>query len=77
MTTTVPSPVKRSIRSLAADTDLWLDDVRMLDSTPAECARSRFHWGLNSAWCALLLILADKGYIAVELGRMDHDVVIT
>ncbi|MFE2061983.1 hypothetical protein ACFXDH_06195 [Streptomyces sp. NPDC059467] len=70
-----------------------------MDSTPAECARSRdttersdltgwagygycrsrsrFHWGLHSAWCALPLILADKGYIAVELERIDHYVVIT
>ncbi|MFF5967868.1 IS982 family transposase [Streptomyces collinus] len=33
--------VKRAIRSLAADTDLWLDDVWIVDSTPVECARSR------------------------------------
>ncbi|WP_461037694.1 IS982 family transposase [Streptomyces mayteni] len=33
--------VKRVIRSLAADTDLWLDDLWVVDSTPVECARSR------------------------------------
>ena len=33
--------VKRAIRSLAADTDLWLDPVWIVDSTPVECARSR------------------------------------
>ncbi|MFE0513815.1 hypothetical protein [Streptomyces sp. NPDC058964] len=32
---------KRAIRSLATDCDLWLDDVWLVDSTPAECARSR------------------------------------
>ncbi len=33
--------VKRAIRSLAADTDLWLDPLWIVDSTPVECARSR------------------------------------
>lgn len=33
--------VKQAIRSLAADTGLWLDDVWIVDSTPVECARSR------------------------------------
>ncbi|MDX2701994.1 IS982 family transposase [Streptomyces sp. PA03-6a] len=33
--------VKQAIRSLAADTDLWLDPVWIVDSTPVECARSR------------------------------------
>lgn len=33
--------VKEAIRSLAADTDLWLDPVWIVDSTPVECARSR------------------------------------
>ncbi|TWV49627.1 IS982 family transposase [Streptomyces misionensis] len=33
--------VKQVIRSLAADTDLWLDPVWIVDSTPVECARSR------------------------------------
>ncbi|MER6249038.1 IS982 family transposase [Streptomyces griseorubiginosus] len=33
--------VKRAIRSLAADCDLWLDPVWIVDSTPVECARSR------------------------------------
>ncbi|MFB1049319.1 IS982 family transposase, partial [Streptomyces chrestomyceticus] len=33
--------VKRAIRSLAADTDLWRDPVWIVDSTPVECARSR------------------------------------
>ncbi|MFB7290032.1 IS982 family transposase [Actinacidiphila glaucinigra] len=32
--------VKEAIRSLAADTDLWLDPVWIVDSTPVECARS-------------------------------------
>lgn len=29
------------IRMLATDTDLWADDVWVVDSTPVECARSR------------------------------------
>jgi hypothetical protein len=33
--------VKRLIRVLAADTDLWTDPVWVVDSTPVECARSR------------------------------------
>ncbi len=33
--------LKRLIRVLAADTDLWADDVWLVDSTPVECARSR------------------------------------
>ncbi|TMQ79652.1 IS982 family transposase [Actinomadura soli] len=33
--------VKRIIRMLAADTDFWLDDVWIADSTPVECGRSR------------------------------------
>jgi Transposase DDE domain len=33
--------LKRLIRALAADTDLWADDVWVVDSTPVECARSR------------------------------------
>jgi len=33
--------VKRAIRMLAADTDFWLDDVWIADSTPVECGRSR------------------------------------
>jgi hypothetical protein len=33
--------VKRLIRVLAADTDLWSDPVWVVDSTPVECARSR------------------------------------
>jgi hypothetical protein len=33
--------VKRLIRELAADTDLWTDPVWVVDSTPVECARSR------------------------------------
>jgi Transposase DDE domain len=33
--------VKRLIRALAADTDLWADPVWVVDSTPVECARSR------------------------------------
>jgi hypothetical protein len=33
--------VKQVIRDLAADSDFWLDDVRIADSTPVECARSR------------------------------------
>ncbi|MCC0100847.1 IS982 family transposase, partial [Streptomyces flavotricini] len=28
-------------RTLARDTDLWHDDVWIVDSTPVECARSR------------------------------------
>jgi Transposase DDE domain len=33
--------VKRAIRDLAADSDFWLDDVWIADSTPVECGRSR------------------------------------
>ena len=33
--------IKRLIRMLAADTDLWTDPVWVTDSTPVECARSR------------------------------------
>ncbi|GAA0548490.1 DDE family transposase [Saccharopolyspora erythraea NRRL 2338] len=33
--------LKRVIRMLAVDTDLWADDVWVVDSTPIECARSR------------------------------------
>jgi hypothetical protein len=33
--------IKRLIRVLAADTDLWHDAVWLVDSTPVECARSR------------------------------------
>jgi hypothetical protein len=33
--------IKRLIRELAADTDLWDDPVWIVDSTPVECARSR------------------------------------
>lgn len=33
--------IKRLIRALATDTDLWADPVWVTDSTPVECARSR------------------------------------
>ena len=33
--------IKRLIRVLARDTDLWADPVWVVDSTPVECARSR------------------------------------
>jgi hypothetical protein len=33
--------LKRIIRDLAGDTDLWTDPVWLVDSTPVECARSR------------------------------------
>ncbi|MGH3741783.1 MAG: IS982 family transposase [Micromonosporaceae bacterium] len=33
--------LKRVIRALAADTDLWADPVWVIDSTPVQCARSR------------------------------------
>jgi hypothetical protein len=33
--------IKRIIRTLAADTDLWHDTVWIADSTPVECGRSR------------------------------------
>jgi hypothetical protein len=33
--------LRRLIRRLAADTDLWADPVWLVDSTPVECARSR------------------------------------
>jgi hypothetical protein len=33
--------LKRAIRAVAADTDLWADTTVVVDSTPVECARSR------------------------------------
>jgi hypothetical protein len=33
--------LKRAIRVIAADTDLWVDTTWVVDSTPVECARSR------------------------------------
>jgi hypothetical protein len=33
--------VRQMIRDLAADSDCWLDDVWIADSTPVECGRSR------------------------------------
>jgi hypothetical protein len=33
--------IKRLIRALATDTDLWHDPLWLIDSTPVECARSR------------------------------------
>jgi hypothetical protein len=33
--------LKRAIQAVAADTDLWHDDVWVTDSTPVECGRSR------------------------------------
>jgi hypothetical protein len=33
--------LKRAIRAVARDTDLWTDGVWLVDSTPVECARSR------------------------------------
>jgi Transposase DDE domain len=33
--------IKRLIRDLATDTDLWHDPLWLIDSTPVECARSR------------------------------------
>lgn len=33
--------IRQATRLLAADTDLWHDDVWLVDSTPVECARSR------------------------------------
>ena len=33
--------LKRAIRAVAADTDLWTDTTWVVDSTPVECGRSR------------------------------------
>ena len=33
--------LRRVIRDLATDTDLWTNPVWLVDSTPVECARSR------------------------------------
>ncbi|SCG77329.1 IS982 family transposase [Micromonospora inositola] len=33
--------LKKAIRAVAADTDLWTDGVWLVDSTPVRCARSR------------------------------------
>jgi Transposase DDE domain len=35
------SQLQALIRALAQDTDLWADDVWLIDSTPVECGRSR------------------------------------
>src|SRR5215213_6079940 len=35
--------IKRLVRVLAADTDMWADPLWLVDSTPVECARSRPH----------------------------------
>jgi hypothetical protein len=37
------SLIRRLIRVLATDTDLWDDPMWIVDSTPVECARSRPH----------------------------------
>lgn len=57
--------------------NLWLDSVWIVDSTPVEYVRSRESarrsdlagWANSSHRRSLLLIPADKGYIAVELDR--------
>jgi hypothetical protein len=33
--------LRHAIRAVASDTALWSDDVRIVDSTPVECGRSR------------------------------------
>jgi hypothetical protein len=33
--------IRQAIRLLSRDTDLWHDDIWLVDSTPVECARSR------------------------------------
>ena len=33
--------LKRAVRLVAADTDLWFDDVWVTDSTPVGCGQSR------------------------------------
>jgi hypothetical protein len=33
--------LKKAVRLVAVDTDLWFDDVWVTDSTPVECGRSR------------------------------------
>ncbi len=47
------------IRLLAADTGLWTDDVWVIDSTPAECGRSR-----DTAHRSDLAGWAEYGYCA-------------
>ncbi|MEU4821237.1 hypothetical protein AB0H37_05115 [Actinomadura sp. NPDC023710] len=49
--------IKRTICTLAADTDLWHDSVWITDSTPAECGRSR-----STAQRSDLAGWADYGY---------------
>ena len=44
---------------LARDTDLWADDVWVIDSTPVECARSR-----EAAHRSTLAGWAEYGYCA-------------
>ena len=51
--------LKRAIRAVAADTDLWRDATWVVDSTPVECARSRpaVHRSALAGW-------AGYGYCA-------------
>ena len=51
--------IKRVIRLLAADTDFWLDNVWIADSTPVECGRSTqtVHRSELAGW-------AEYGYCA-------------
>jgi hypothetical protein len=51
--------LKRVIRDLAADCDLWTDPVWLVDSTPVECARSR-----PAAQRSALAGIAGYGYCA-------------
>jgi Transposase DDE domain len=51
--------IKRVIRLLAADTDFWLDNVWIADSTPVECGRSR-----PTVQRSALAGWADYGYCA-------------
>jgi hypothetical protein len=51
--------LKRVIRDLACDCDLWRDPVWLVDSTPVECARSR-----PAAQRSNLAGIAGYGYCA-------------
>jgi Transposase DDE domain len=51
--------IRSCIRVLACDTTVWTDDVRVVDSTPVECGRSR-----ETAKRSELAGWAEYGYCA-------------
>ena len=51
--------IKQVIRDLAADSDFWLDNVWIADSTPVECARSRPPCGARTWRAGRLRLLRE------------------